>query len=76
MLTVTCMVAFSACSNFASKSAATETKAVEKTVYTCPMHNEIRSKIPGDCPKCGMELVKMDATDTMHEHADTMLINK
>src|SRR3989338_3613629 len=24
--------------------------------YTCPMHPEISSDIPGSCPKCGMEL--------------------
>lgn len=27
------------------------------TVYTCPMHPEIRSDKPGSCPKCGMFLV-------------------
>ena len=26
------------------------------TVYTCPMHPEVRSDQPGDCPKCGMAL--------------------
>ena len=30
-----------------------------KTVYTCPMHLEVRSDKPGDCPKCGMKLVPM-----------------
>ncbi|MGE5731949.1 MAG: copper-transporting P-type ATPase [Gemmatimonas sp.] len=25
--------------------------------YTCPMHPEVRSPIPGSCPKCGMALV-------------------
>lgn len=28
-----------------------------RTIYTCPMHPEIRSDKPGDCPKCGMKLV-------------------
>ena len=28
-----------------------------QTVYTCPMHPEIKSNIPGNCPKCGMKLV-------------------
>ena len=31
-------------------------KADEKTIYTCPMHPEIRQDHPGDCPKCGMHL--------------------
>jgi Cu+-exporting ATPase len=27
-----------------------------KTIYTCPMHPEIRQDAAGDCPKCGMAL--------------------
>lgn len=30
--------------------------APEGTVYTCPMHPEIRQDRPGNCPKCGMAL--------------------
>ena len=26
------------------------------TLYTCPMHPEIRQDHPGNCPKCGMSL--------------------
>ena len=26
------------------------------TIYTCPMHPEVRQKGPGTCPKCGMAL--------------------
>ena len=26
------------------------------TIYTCPMHPEIRQSRPGNCPKCGMAL--------------------
>lgn len=26
------------------------------TIYTCPMHPEIRQSLPGNCPKCGMTL--------------------
>lgn len=28
----------------------------EDTIYTCPMHPEIRESKPGSCPKCGMAL--------------------
>lgn len=40
-------------------------------VYVCPMHAEVRSDRPGDCPKCGMHLVLEDTTDTRddaHHH--------
>ncbi len=30
--------------------------ATEGTIYTCPMHPEIRQDHPGNCPKCGMAL--------------------
>ncbi|PRB85463.1 copper oxidase [Chryseobacterium culicis] len=29
-----------------------------KNLYTCPMHPEVVSSQPGDCPKCGMTLEK------------------
>ncbi|HUG25403.1 MAG TPA: copper-translocating P-type ATPase [Albitalea sp.] len=29
------------------------------TIYTCPMHPEIRQDHPGSCPKCGMTLEPM-----------------
>ncbi|RJF98170.1 heavy metal translocating P-type ATPase [Noviherbaspirillum saxi] len=31
----------------------------EGTIYTCPMHPEIRQPAPGSCPKCGMALEPM-----------------
>ncbi|KJZ64625.1 heavy metal translocating P-type ATPase [Pseudomonas fluorescens] len=30
--------------------------AAAGTIYTCPMHPEIRQDHPGNCPKCGMSL--------------------
>ncbi len=40
---------------------------VTGTVYTCPMHPEVRSDEPGNCPKCGMFLVP---EETKTAHAD------
>ena len=42
------------------------------TVYTCPMHPEVRQDHPGNCPKCGMTLepiIPLDAEDN-HELRD------
>ena len=36
--------------------AAAQAPAAAGTVYTCPMHPEIRQDHPGNCPKCGMSL--------------------
>jgi Cu+-exporting ATPase len=33
--------------------------AQKGTLYTCPMHPEVVSDRPGDCPKCGMALEPM-----------------
>jgi Cu+-exporting ATPase len=33
-----------------------ETRVAKGTLYTCPMHPEVRQDHPGDCPKCGMPL--------------------
>ena len=33
-----------------------EPEAAPGTIYTCPMHPEVRQVGPGSCPKCGMAL--------------------
>ncbi|MBS1594086.1 MAG: hypothetical protein JST90_07160 [Bacteroidetes bacterium] len=33
-----------------------DSSSVKGAVYTCPMHEEIVSYKPGECPKCGMVL--------------------
>lgn len=40
----------------AGSAPATAAPAEAGTVYTCPMHPEIRQDHPGNCPKCGMTL--------------------
>src|SRR6266436_5465999 len=43
------------------------------TIYTCPMHPEVRSTAPGTCPKCGMRLVPIAMTEHgMDHHEHTM----
>jgi hypothetical protein len=49
---------FSSCGNNSSKEKQTTTKEVAKVQYTCPMHPEVVSDKPGNCPKCGMALVE------------------
>ena len=29
----------------------------QETIYTCPMHPEVRKTEPGKCPGCGMDLI-------------------
>ena len=46
-----------------------------KEQYTCPMHPEIVQDKPGNCPKCGMNLVPVDAKEkeyshSQHQHTD------
>ena len=33
-------------------------KGQSSLIYTCPMHPEVQSDKPGNCPKCGMRLEK------------------
>lgn len=41
----------------------------EATIYTCPMHPEVRQEGPGDCPKCEMHLVPEGTEQTESAHA-------
>nr|MBD3622232.1 HAD-IC family P-type ATPase [Sunxiuqinia sp.] len=38
-----------------------------KTIYTCPMHPEVKQDHPGSCPKCGMDLVTEQGEETSEE---------
>jgi len=51
-----------------------EAQGQEKTAathYTCPMHPEVKSDQPGNCPKCGMKLIAKKA-----EQPKTKIENK
>ena len=45
------------------------------TVYTCPMHPEVRQDRPGDCPKCGMSLEPLLPVPEMEEARSPELVN-
>jgi hypothetical protein len=69
-LAISMALAFSACSN-STPPTPTNSNPGEKVTYTCSMHPEVQVDKPGDCPKCGMALIKMEAADTSHDHSDT-----
>lgn len=57
-------------SSKSSKSAKTSKKS-GRQLWTCPMHPEVVQDHPGVCPKCGMDLVKMDESGSAksgHDH--------
>lgn len=65
---VTAMLIFSACNSTRNEQSNSEqtfdldTTKLSKgdTFYQCEMHPEVLSDKPGNCPKCGMELIKVE----------------
>jgi membrane fusion protein, copper/silver efflux system len=39
-------------------------KAQSKAYYTCSMHPQVHEEHPGNCPICGMKLIKVELTGT------------
>ena len=44
-----------------------EAEAPPGTIFTCPMHPEVRQEGPGACPKCGMALEADEPADAADE---------
>lgn len=44
------------------------TKEKEETIYTCPMHPQVRKTEPGRCPACGMELIPEKKNNKHNDH--------
>ena len=55
-LATTAAFACGGCGKAATDKNATVTVFPAGTVFTCPMHPEVKSDQPGKCPKCGMNL--------------------
>ena len=53
---------FTACRRGGSGSAAAT--AVHAPRYRCPMHHQVTSDRPGNCPICGMRLVRIEEDET------------
>src|SRR5919197_4492659 len=56
---------------------AEEQRQENKQKYTCPMHPEVISDHPGNCPKCGMKLVpvkeRKHSTSNIEHQTSNML---
>ena len=45
----------------------TSAETTEAMKYACPMHADVQSDKPGECPKCGMTLKQMAHDDVPGE---------
>lgn len=59
---------FAACKQKPQQSAKQETKAY----YTCSMHPQVHEDHDGNCPICGMKLIKVELTDAASSNTITL----
>jgi membrane fusion protein, copper/silver efflux system len=52
---------FTSCGNGRQDEHAEHVRGKEQQLYTCPMHPQIIKNAPGNCPVCGMNLVKKES---------------
>ncbi|MBZ0204010.1 MAG: hypothetical protein K8I03_13410 [Ignavibacteria bacterium] len=62
-----------------TSSASSSSSILDSTdtkTYTCPMHPEVISDKPGECPKCGMDLVLKENDKKKDEKNDESMDHK
>ncbi|MGZ3757089.1 MAG: efflux RND transporter periplasmic adaptor subunit [Mucilaginibacter sp.] len=57
---------FSACK---PKTQPIATKTADKAYYTCSMHPQVHEDKPGNCPICGMKLIRVELTGSANNMA-------
>ncbi len=62
---------FAACNQ---KPQALTAKTVEKAYYTCSMHPQVHEDHPGNCPICGMKLIKVELTGDHSTASDKIML--
>jgi len=64
-------VLFSACGQ---KNKQQVVKTANKAYYTCSMHPQVHEEHPGNCPVCGMKLIKVELTGTGNATANKITL--
>jgi hypothetical protein len=60
----------------ASQDYGAENKQEKKQKYTCPMHPEVVTDHPGNCPKCGMKVVPIKESKRSTHNAQLSTSNR
>lgn len=66
LIALSAVVAAGSWIHFANRPSASQ--AQSETLYRCPMHPQIVSPTPGQCPICGMDLELVPAAQKTHSH--------
>jgi Cu(I)/Ag(I) efflux system membrane fusion protein len=68
------LLALAACNDRPARTAATQPAAQPaEDIYTCPMHPQVKEHHPGNCPICGMTLVKKEFSTAEAKNSATDL---